>query len=266
MQKRHLDKRQYFEEQVITTRDYVIPFIESVMKLGEHTRVLEVGCGEGGNLVPFLEKGCRAVGVDLSVSKIADAHHFLNDHPGHDRLTLIRKDIYDAAKELAGGFDLIMMRDVIEHIHDQNRFMGFIRQFLRPGGLFFLAFPPWYNPFGGHQQICRNRFLSKLPYFHLLPERIYRSILKTGGETGDRINDLLEIKETGISIERFQRILASKRYAIVKKEFYFINPNYQVKFNLKPRKQSRLVSNLYFLRNYLTTSCYYLVRDKKATG
>ena len=151
------------------------------------------------------------------------------------------------------------MRDVIEHIKDQKKFMAFVKQFLKPNGKFFLAFPPWQNPFGGHQQICQNKFLSKLPYFHLFPKRIYKFILKTFGETDSHIKELLFIKETGISIERFERILKQENYSINKRTFYFINPNYETKFGLKPRRQIKLITLIPWVRNFFTTAVYYVV-------
>jgi len=261
MQKRHLDKQQYFNEQVFTTEKYVIPFIEEAsFPVIAGMSVLEVGCGEGGNLKPFLERGCRVTGVDISGSRIDHARIFLGDYTGNKALKLIAKDIYDTEDELDGPFDLIIMRDVIEHIHDQERFMGYIRRFLKPGGIFFIAFPPWHNPFGGHQQVCRSRILSKMPYFHLLPEKMYRLVLKAGGERRDRIDDLLEIKKTGISIERFERILTKHGYDIIKKIHFFINPNYYIKFGIKPKKQLRLFVAIPYFRNFFVTASYYLVK------
>jgi SAM-dependent methyltransferase len=259
MQERHTNKQAYFQEQVYTTKEFVIPFIEACLPLGSRTKVLEVGCGEGGNLVPFLDRGCHVTGIDLSATKIELAGEFLKVHPGTAKLVLVAKDVYDAAEDLDGGFDLIIMRDVIEHIHDQDRYMGYIRNFLKPEGMFFLAFPPWYNPFGGHQQISRNRILSKLPYYHLLPPWLYRFILKTGGENDQTIYNLLEIKETGISIERFRRLIKKHDYRIVKEMFFFINPNYKIKFGLKPREQSSFVGAIPFIRNLFTTSAYYII-------
>jgi SAM-dependent methyltransferase len=262
MQERHLDKKTYFEEQVHTTRKYVIPYIEGAFPLKAGHKVLEIGCGEGGNLVPFLERGCRVTGVDISESKISNAGKFLGSYMDSGLLTLIAKDIYDSGEDLGQGFDLIMMRDVIEHIHDQDRFMGFVRSFLKPEGIFLLIFPPWYNPFGGHQQISRNKLLSKLPYFHLLPPFLYKLVLKAGNEEKRRIEDLLEIKETGISIERFRRIILKHDYGIVKETFYLINPNYEIKFRLKPRRQFGIIAAIPFIRDLFTTSVYYIIRKK----
>jgi SAM-dependent methyltransferase len=262
MHNRHQDKELYFREQVYTTENYVIPFIERHMTLSADTEVMEVGCGEGGNMKPFLDKGCRVTGVDISPSKIDHAQQFLGSASYGSRLSLIADDVYNLEARFAGKYDLIILRDVIEHIHDQERFMGFIKAFLKPEGMIFFGFPPWYNPFGGHQQICESRILSKLPYYHILPVPLYRFLLKTGGESDAKIDALLEIKETGISIERFENILRKDNYSIQNKLLYFINPNYEIKFRVKPRKQVGFIRAIPFLRNFLTTSVYYIVKKK----
>jgi SAM-dependent methyltransferase len=266
MQTRHLNKEQYFNEQVYTTGKYVIPFIRDFITLGPAVSVLEIGCGEGGNLKPFLDMGCRVTGVDLSGTKIDLANRFYEDHPQRDRTTFIAKDIYLFEEEPPEKFDLIIMRDVIEHIHDQYRFMGFVKRFLKPGAVFFLGFPPWQNPFGGHQQICENKILSKLPYFHLFPVPIYRSILKAGGESKEKIEALLEIKATGIGIERFENILKRTDYETLLQKHFFLNPNYEIKFKLKPRKQLSIINGIPFFRNLVTTTSYYLLRKRINTS
>ena len=76
MQKRHHNRKQYFEEQGFTTEKYVIPFIEGCMEVNIQTRVLEIGCGEGGNMKPFHDRGCEIIGVDLNGKKLEKAKTF----------------------------------------------------------------------------------------------------------------------------------------------------------------------------------------------
>ncbi|MFN4977157.1 MAG: class I SAM-dependent methyltransferase, partial [Bacteroidota bacterium] len=76
------------------------------------------------------------------------------------------------------------------------------------------------------------------------------------------IHELLEIKETGISIERFERIVIGSNYEIEKKQPYLINPIYEDKFGWKPRKQFSFVNKIPFLRNFITTCVYYVIRKK----
>ncbi|MCG6190730.1 class I SAM-dependent methyltransferase [Maribellus maritimus] len=258
MQERHTNKNKYFEEQGITTGKYVIPYLTDFIKIEAKTEVLEIGCAEAGNLKPFLDIGCKTTGIDISCRRIETAEKFYADHKNRNNLELICEDIY---KYDSSGkkYDLIFMRDVIEHIPNQEKFMGFVKRFLKPGGKFFLAFPPWQNPFGGHQQICGNKLLSKLPYFHLLPYGIYKFILKIFGENEKRIDELIDIKNTGISIERFEKIIKQEKYSIDKRTYYFINPNYETKFGLKPRTQSKLISSIPWLRNFFTTAMYYVI-------
>lgn len=260
MQERHSNKQQYFEEQALTTKKFVIPYLSDLLKITPETEVLEIGCAEAGNLKPFLDLGCQCTGIDISCGRIDLASKFYENHPKKNNLTLICEDIYKVDPE-GKKYDLIIMRDVIEHIPNQEKFMGFAKKFLNDEGKFFLAFPPWQNPFGGHQQITHSKMLSKLPYFHLLPTGVYSFILKSFGEKEKRIRDLLEIKTTGISIERFERILKKENYKIHKRTFYFINPNYETKFKLKPRQQSKIIAAIPMLRNFLTTAMYYVVSN-----
>lgn len=258
MQERHTDKERYFAEQARTTQKYVIPYLTGLIEIGPETEVLEIGCAEAGNLKPFLDLGSKTTGVDISCGRIELAREFYAEHPKKENLELICEDIYKA--DLKGKtFDLIMMRDVIEHIPNQEKFMGYVKKFLKPDGKFFLGFPPWQNPFGGHQQICSNKILSKMPYFHLLPPSVYKRILKTFEKNEARVEGLMEIKETGISIDRFERILKMENYGIEKRTFFLINPNYETKFGFKPRQQVKLISAIPWVRNFFTTAAYYVV-------
>ncbi len=257
MHERHQNRTKYFQEQVFTTEKYVIPFVRKVLEISAQARILEIGCGEGGNLKPFLDMGCQCVGVDLSESKIEKGKLIFADDPKASNIQLICEDIYRT--ENIGKFDLIILRDVIEHIHDQEKFMCGVSQFLNPNGLIFFGFPPWYNPFGGHQQICQSRVLSKLPWFHVLPMSVYKWILRVFGEPEERVEALAEIKETGITLERFENILKRTNFTIERRHLFLFNPNYEIKFGLKPRKQLGAIAAIPFLRNWVTTAGYYLV-------
>ncbi|MDO9512140.1 MAG: class I SAM-dependent methyltransferase [Bacteroidales bacterium] len=262
MQERHTSRKAYFDEQVYTTEKYVIPFIAAVSPITKDTRVLEIGCGEGGNLVPFMDLGCEVTGIDMAANKIENAHIFLENHPQYHRLQLITDDIYNQNPE-DKTYDIIFMRDVLEHIHDQQKFMHFVKGFLKDEGCLFLGFPPWQSPFGGHQQMCLNKYLSITPYYHLLPSGLYKMLLRWGGESEAKIVGLMEVRETGITIERFKRIFRKAGFIIEKQQLYFINPNYEIKFKLKPRLQSTIITSIPWVRNFFITTCYYLLKAKK---
>lgn len=258
MYERHSDRKRYFREQAEVTRKHVIPYISEYIDLDAGSRVLEVGCGEGGNLIPFVEMGCDTVGIDLGLERIELAQQFFSEHSFDNTPRFICSDIYKMTEEI-GTFDIIILRDVIEHIPDQAYFMDFVKRYMNDTSVIFFNFPPWYNPFGGHQQICDSRFLSRLPYYHIFPKFIYRGILKLGGESKEKITTLMEIKETGISIERFSRCVKAGSFKIISSTPYFINPGYEVKFKMKPRRLCRPLAVIPFLRNFWATGYYCII-------
>ncbi len=256
----HTDKKRYFEIQRENAEEYVIPFIEEKFTIKPGARILEIGCGEGGVLSAFIKRDCIGVGVELHETRLQLANELLKNEIEEKKITFIAKDIYKVTvEELGGKFDVIIMKDVIEHIHDQKKLLLRLQDLLFPQGVIFFGFPPWQMPFGGHQQMCKSKLLSKLPYYHLLPKKMYRWILLNFNEPAE---DLLEIKDTGISIERFEKIVNQTNYRVINKEHYLINPIYKYKFGWKARKQFSIVKTIPYLRNYFTTCVYYLITQK----
>ncbi len=254
----HADRKRYFDIQVLNAEKYVIPFIEEKYPVNQGMRILEIGCGEGGVLKAFINKGCEGVGVELDAPRIEDAKKFMPEDITSGRIRFVVKDIYkvDVEKDFNGLFDIILLKDVIEHIHDQAKLIGWMKNFLKPGGIVFFGFPPWYMPFGGHQQICKSK-ISRLPYIHLLPKGLYKWILKNRKEN---VEEMMEVRETGISIERFEKICKKEGYILFHKRHYLLNPIYEWKFGWKPRKQAGLISAIPFFRNFLTTCVYYIIQ------
>lgn len=261
MQERQKDRQRYFNELATTSRKYFMPYIERFMQLRPGMEVLEIGCGDGGNLLPFAEMGCRTTGVDLAECRIEDARRFFADRGASG--AFIAQDLF-ALIEMEGRFDLIICHDVIEHIADKALFLQRLQRFLSPGGRVFISFPAWQMPFGGHQQICRGKFLSHLPFFHLLPRSCYKAILRWGKESERCVEELLEIKDTRCPIELFERCLQATTFRQLDRTLYFINPHYEVKFGLRPRRLWSICASIPYLRNYLTTSCFYIFSGNEA--
>ena len=260
----HKQRDVYFQHQYEHSRDYIIPFVEDFLSTKESLKICEVGSAEAGVLKAFIEKGHQGIGIELSEGKIERARKFMAQELEDGKVTFFHRDIHDFSKEELGyGFDLIILKDVIEHVHDQEKMMIKLKSLLNENGIIFIGMPPWTMPFGGHQQMLSNKFLSKLPYYHILPKSIYKGMMKMGKNDPRTIEGLLEIKDTQISINRFYKISKKAGLQVLKKQLYFINPNYKYKFGLKPRKQNRLIASIPILRDFVTTTAYFILGATK---
>lgn len=256
MQKRHTDRYRYFREETATTEKYFIPYLSEFMDVGDIS-VLEVGCGEGGNLLPFARRGCRVVGVDLSEQRVRQAESFFSRECAAG--TFVCDDVmhYRGDGRL---FDLIVCHDVVEHIHEKGKMLLALKRLLAPGGRLFVAFPAWQMPFGGHQQIARSWVVSHLPFVHLLPELAFCLMLRLFGEDASKINELIGIRRTRCTVEMFEREAAYAGYTVCDRRLWLVNPHYEVKFGLRPIRLCRQLSALPYIRNFMASSCFYVVR------
>ena len=175
MQTRHKNRFLYFNELATTSKNYFMPYIQQACPIQTGMNVLEIGCGDGGNLLPFSQIGCRTTGIDISINRIEDAKMFFQEMKAEGKF--IASDIFDW-KEPKQTFDLIICHDVLEHITNKERFLSQLRAYLNPNGILFMSFPAWQMPFGGHQQICTNQIASHLPFIHLLPIPLYQRLLR----------------------------------------------------------------------------------------
>lgn len=258
--KQHSDDKLRYQQQVDNSAAYVMPFIEGTKPLQKGMNVLEIGCGEGGVLEPFMEKGCFCVGVDLDQYRIDIANDYFSEQISETKAEFLCQNIYDEdfLNRFKGFFDVIILKDTIEHVPEQEKFIPYLKQLIKKDGQIFFGFPPWYMPFGGHQQLAKNK-IAMLPYYHILPRPVYKSILKAFGEEDGMVEMLLEIYDTRISIERFERIIKKSGLSVLRKQHYLINPIYKYKFGWKPRKQTPVITAIPFVRNFLTTCVYYTV-------
>lgn len=264
MQNRHLNRRRYFCELANTARDFYLDYLRPHVALTAETKVLEIGCGEGGNLLPFAEIGCQVTGIDISEGRIEQARLFFESFNKQGTFICQNFVISEKPKTEMDRYDLVIVHDVIEHIEPPYKleFLTHIKPFLKQDGLVFFGFPAWQNPFGGHQQISTG-FVSKLPFVHLLPNFLYRGILRMSGASQSNIDELMSIKRSRMPVEKFERLSTKAGYLILKRTLWLINPHYKQKFHLKPRRQWAFASRIPYIRNYYTTSAFYLLKIKK---
>lgn len=124
-----------YAEELLHTRGSYAPWMEQELGYAD-TRgldVLDVGCGQGIDLVRFASAGARATGVDLTPRhvELARAHLEALGLPG----TVVRGD----ATSLPfpdDSFDLVSSNGVLHHVPEIEAALREIRRVLRPGGAF----------------------------------------------------------------------------------------------------------------------------------
>ena len=94
-----------------------------------------------------------------------------------------------------------------------------------------------------------------------MPLPVYRAILQRYKEP---VADLLEIRDTRISIEKFERIAKQAGYKIDHRLHYLINPIYEWKFGWHAKAQLPVLRDIPYIRNYFTTCVYYLIKPLQA--
>ncbi|MFP4032236.1 MAG: methyltransferase regulatory domain-containing protein [Desulfococcaceae bacterium] len=124
-------------------------------------RVLELGCGDGGNLIPMAlgMPGARLVGLDLSASAIQRGRERI-EALGLKNLSLRVQDLADEPGDV-GEYDYVVCHGVFSWVPPEvsERILALIRQCLAPQGVAFVS----YNTLpGGH---LRNT-VNDLMRFH----------------------------------------------------------------------------------------------------
>lgn len=101
--------------------------------IGQDSTVLELGCGGGWNLLPFLKKGVRHVGYDYDgyMIRFGRERYGLNLHEGG--LETAQADQIRA--------DFVIISHVLEHINDPITFMKAVSAVLKEDGLVRITVP-----------------------------------------------------------------------------------------------------------------------------
>lgn len=124
------------------------------------TRVLEIGCAVGGNLIPMAASAPTAhfVGVDLSGVQIEAARRAAAA-AGIENITFVHGDFREVPLEL-GPFDHIICHGVFAWVDTptQRALLDFMRERIARNGVAYVS----YNTYPGHLMVDMVRKLTRL--------------------------------------------------------------------------------------------------------
>jgi SAM-dependent methyltransferase len=96
-------------------------------------RVCDLGCGCGMILHDLAQRGYQVTGLDASAQGVS--------YCAARGLTVIQGVLPDDAAKLPGPFDIVMIRDVLEHIPDDRATLAAAAALVAPGGVLLLTVP-----------------------------------------------------------------------------------------------------------------------------
>lgn len=120
-------------------------------------RVLDLGCGEGGDAVWLAERGWRVTAVDIADAAIGRAATLAGDHGVADRITFERHDLSDSFPE--GTFDLVSAQFLHSTVRlKRPQILRNAANALAPGGVLVIVDHAEAPPFA-----------KKIPHDHPFP-------------------------------------------------------------------------------------------------
>ena len=152
---RDSDPRQYQAlPQVCSSQSFYQKYEQALRDVTKPSPViLDVGCGVGQVVRSLAEKGCQALGVEVSEANLALAREHPGDFHLYDGSTL---PFADHTVDVVGAFN------VLEHVEDPVALLDEMTRVLRPGGRIVISSPNFLRVLGWHDYHPHMRgFLQK---------------------------------------------------------------------------------------------------------
>ena len=245
----------YWTYQYILAEQYYLPRLKLWGVEIEKRKILDIGCGDGGFTSAFGKAGGFCTGVEIRE---------FNWKPS-DNVNYIVQDIYKdtSIEKIGDDYDLILLRDVIEHIpiSQKKQFLQSIINFGNQKTNILITFPPFYSPFGLHQQTLLKSSLRKLPYLSLLSDTFLSPLLNLFKEDKKTINNILEIRKSRMTIHAFNQLINEIGLTISKEEYFLIRPSHEIRYGWKMKKFNK--KPLKGLRELITLGTCYLLTNSQ---
>jgi len=221
----------YWTYQYQLAMKFHIPLMESWGVRFDNANVLDVGCGDGGFTAAMADRGATCVGVEI--------REFKRRPNDNHRLRYVVQDVTapEAPDKLGVDYDLIVLRDVIEHIplSRKETFLRSLKEFLRPQGRIFFTFPPFYSPYGLHQQTLLKSKLRVLPYLHYAPWALLRRLTAWMGEPDGSLPAIEDIARCKMTVRHFKKLAQKTGMQILHQKHFLVRPSHEIRYGWKTR-------------------------------
>jgi SAM-dependent methyltransferase len=166
--------------------------------------------------------------------------------------------------EVEHAFDLVLMCELLEHVPERDRLLGVAARALKPDGRLVVTFPPYWSPFGGHQQLA-STWLRAIPYAHYLPAPLFFRLARIGDNPymtrEDAIDDVVSVRRTRLTIAGAERGFRRAGLRILRRRMWLLRPEYRVRYGVRPLP-ARIVGSVPLLRELGVLGADYLLAPR----
>lgn len=251
-------ERYYWGYQFLLATHVLVPLLRQQGVFREGMRVFEFGCGEAGVLGAFAHAGAQeTVGADISAYRIEVGRRIAGvcGLP----LQLEVRDLLSDSLPSAWHhhFDVVLLRDVIEHLDSPSKALQVVRELLSPCGAVLVTFPPYYSPFGGHQHLLQTRS-GMIPWVHVLPKPLFEWIIRRSSRPADQ-EEVRRLRHIRLTIRRFEQAVHQTGFVVAHRSLYLLRPVFRFKFGL-PALQLPAILSGSILAEMCAMEALYILR------
>jgi SAM-dependent methyltransferase len=245
--------RWYWQYEYDITARYLVPLLRQWGVRETGVSLLDVGCGDGGNMAALADAGFRCKGFDLEPRRIELAEHLKGNRNCEFRIG----DLASGARPYENErFDLVFLHDVFEHLEQKNEMLKILGRYLRPGGLIVITFPPYYSAFGAHQQLLTS-WLGRIPFIHLLPGMCNTIFPGLKGEASVFTAEIQKLARLKMGITVFENIIKRAGFLVRARQFYITSPNH-IRFGIRPVRAG-IIGKIPVVREIAVSGVVYLL-------
>ncbi len=228
----------YREYQSRLAVDYLLPVLRSWGRWRDGIRILDVGCGDGGAALALSEAGAQVDGIEIDPRRLDLA-----------RAEAVRRNLTlelgvaditraESLEGFEGPYDLVLFRDVLEHIPDRVAALRESRERLGEDGAVVVVFPPYLSPYGGHQQILhppRRMGIpwARLPWAHCLPQETFRALARARDGTDDaEWEEIQRIAVGRLTLGAMDEAASEAGLCLEHRRDYLLRPSFRLRYGM----------------------------------
>lgn len=153
-----MDPKAYLEMKAVeqqhwwfVARRSILVSILDQLDLPKNAKILEIGCGTGGNL-----KMLSAYGQVDAIEMNPDAVALVQREHG-ETVRVIQGALPGVSTDLIGRYDLVCMFDVLEHIADEGSALSDVKSLLNVSGKLLVTVPAYAWLWGAHDEFLHHQ-------------------------------------------------------------------------------------------------------------